>query len=286
MILLVGVSWLFAPTKYHDRIHIEFTDANLPVVKVLIDGNPYLLEVDLGSIFCLSLDSRAIDEIPKQQIGNAQWINAKGEKYEQPKYKVNKVQIGKQTFKSTFAIEQSSEETTLLWSDSELCEKKVIPRGLIGQQLLTKKNMLLDHQQKLMILSNEPKSLKKEGYDLAEFLSVPLILTPKTVCLEIEIDQGRQHYAVDTGSTWTIRKAQLQTKTVNIMDRGYPLLKTETFRMNGHEFGPMDLHLIPIPDEMEGVDGVLGMDFIEKHVIYLDFTNQILYIRSYVQDKK
>jgi len=278
VVLIIIGFWGYFDDSYHEVLPIEFSDANDPVVQVTINGESYPLAIDLGSKFFIKLDSNILERIPKENAGTGQWINAKGERYVQPKYKLKKVCLGKQVFHKIYAIEKSKEENCVFWQDLELCGNRIVPVGHIGRRLLKKRNLLIDYQKKQMILSNSSRRLKKDGYDLSQFHRVPFELTPKAIFLKVEIDQGFRSYILDTGSTLTLLKAQLYHAPVERVDMGLPLVKTEKFILNGKNYGPIDLHLMPIPDELTNLQGILGMDFLENHVIYLDFTHQVLYI--------
>jgi hypothetical protein len=61
---------------------------------------------------------------------------------------------------------------------------------------------------------------------------------------------------------------------------GFPWLTSTHFTMNGTNFGSQDLYFLSMTRELNDLDGILGMDFIEKHVIYIDFSKKLLYIRN------
>jgi hypothetical protein len=66
-ISLIGLLWyLFSVRSYHFQIPTRFTAANTPYTEVEIEGKAYLLEVDLGSKFPLSLEKNALEQIDKK----------------------------------------------------------------------------------------------------------------------------------------------------------------------------------------------------------------------------
>ncbi|MCB1107579.1 MAG: hypothetical protein KDK76_05750 [Chlamydiia bacterium] len=277
-VIFAGCLWSFFDGSYHEVLPLEFSDASDPVVEVTINGKGYPLAVDLGSKFFIELDSKVLEDIPKERAGVGHWINAFGNKYTQPKYKLREVFLGKQSFQEVFAIEQSSEEDCLFWKSSEEKKGKVVPCGHIGRRLLKKRNFLIDCDHKRFIVSNSLRRLKKEGYDLSTFHIAPFEMTSKAIYLKIDTDQGWRNYLLDTGSTVTLLKDQLYPSCVEKRDMGLPLVTTERFVLNGKDFGPMNLHLLPFPDEFIDVHGILGMDFINHHPIYLDFHEKLAYI--------
>lgn len=61
---------------------------------------------------------------------------------------------------------------------------------------------------------------------------------------------------------------------------GFPSLSSDTFSIGGTNFGSKPLYFIDITEELDEIDGFLGMDFIKDHVIYIDFDHHILYIKQ------
>jgi hypothetical protein len=64
---------------------------------------------------------------------------------------------------------------------------------------------------------------------------------------------------------------------------GERLTVTETakFSMNSIDFGPQKLMLLDISEQFDEINGFLGMDFLNKHIVYLDFAKNIAYIEKH-----
>ena len=60
---------------------------------------------------------------------------------------------------------------------------------------------------------------------------------------------------------------------------GFPIFTTSQFTINGTDFGSKDLYFINMTNELHDIDGVIGMDFIKKQVMYIDFSKEIIYIQ-------
>ena len=70
---------------------------------------------------------------------------------------------------------------------------------------------------------------------------------------------------------------------------GFPIYTTSMFEIGSKNFGSMNLYLFDITPELHEIDGVLGMDFVKNHVIYIDYKDKVLYIgnsKPRIQDSK
>ena len=50
------------------------------------------------------------------------------------------------------------------------------------------------------------------------------------------------------------------------------------FLLGGQKFGNVTFQPINLPEGLDGIDGFIGMDFLKKHAIYLDYTHKVAYI--------
>lgn len=59
-----------------------------------------------------------------------------------------------------------------------------------------------------------------------------------------------------------------------------PEVISSTFDMSLAHFGEQTFYFMPMGEELKDIDGFLGMDFIKKHVMYIDFDRKVLYIQT------
>lgn len=79
----------------------------------------------------------------------------------------------------------------------------------------------------------------------------------------------RPRYRGDNHLSLHIRfKGQTHAKD----SRGFQVFTTQKFFIGDKEFGAKDLFLYDIAPELKEIDGMLGMDFLEKHIVYIKTT--------------
>ena len=95
----------------------------------------------------------------------------------------------------------------------------------------------------------------------------------------VNTDMGVIRLSIDTGASGTfVRSSRLEGREVHKIDHTLPVFTSSTFVIGGKDFGSMDLHLLNIAPEWHEIDGLLGMDFLENHVVYIDNQKNVVYI--------
>jgi hypothetical protein len=252
-------------------------------VNVVIEGVNIPLEIDLGSRLEVEIYSDVLGQFYKRIYGIEKWKNFRGTEFEYPTYTLPKIEIGSLTFKNPIVVEFPSEasDESIIWEDLEQKKSSREVVGQLGIGLLKKVNLLLDMECSKMILTSSFKKLKNDGYDLNVFEKIPFKLGPKGIVIEVDTDLGKMKLSLDTGFTLTTLHNFLYPKDVEKkMSRyGLPLFTTSQFTMNETNFGSKEIYFLNMAEELNDIDGLLGMDFIKKHVMYIDFQKQCLYIK-------
>ncbi len=281
---MLSVFFIFFKQQiYYIALPVKFEDTKTPYVYVKIDGVTIPLEVDLGSRLEMKIYSDTLKKIHKRPYGTEKWKNFRGTEFEHPTFTLPKVEIGSLTFKNPIIVESPSKESegTIIWEDPN--REKSIPEvvGHIGRGLLKKVNLLLDMESSKIIFAGNIKNLKKAGYDLETFEKVPFELSPKGIIIEVDTDLGKMRFLLDTGFTLTTMHESLYPKDIEkkMSPYGIPQCMTSQFTINKTNFGSKDLYFLKMTEELRDIDGFLGMDFIKKHVIYINFSKNILYIK-------
>lgn len=267
-------------TTYHTPMPVGFSDANIPFTEVEIDGKVYFFEIDSGCDFPLSMRRDLLDRIGrKEHIGTGKWRDVKGNWYETPAYLLQKLNLGNLEFNDILVQQEDDDfliNTTLGdWDDDDAEETK---QGTIGLPLLKEKNVLFDFSNYIFLVSNDFAKLEEDGYDLDSMIKVPFE-AEEGIVLSVETDLGIQKLMIDTGCTLNlIRSSLTQDEDLEEGELGLPLFTTSQFILGGHDFGSLELHLFDIAPEFDEIDGLLGMDFLDHHVLYFDFENDVAYI--------
>lgn len=265
-------------------ISIMFTSFGCPAVLTTIEGKTYLLQLDLGSKFPLSLSKDILESInEKKHHGAAQWRDAKGNFYESPSYLIPSIKIGDLVLTDLVTRQENEayRANTTLWNDNK--EQKNFPNkqmGSLGRPLLEKTNILLDFQNSQMIPCNNKQQLQKMGFYLNRMVKVPFEQGEKgIIIINVETDTGILRLGLDTGATITlIRPSRVQDQKCTIDARGFCAFTTQKFSIGNNNFGSKNLFLYDFTPELLDIDGILGMDFLKNHIIYIDYKNKMIYV--------
>lgn len=263
-------------------VPITFTLSGTPALLATIEDNECLLELDLGSKFQLSLKKSILDGInDKKAHKMAHWKDAKGDSYESPSYLIPNVSIGDLVLADVIARQESDiyRQNTTLWNDQDKKDVQIILLGSIGRPLLEKTNLLLDFPHSKMIACNSKYKLKRLGIYLENMTKIPFEGGERGIIIKTDTDAGILRLGLDTGATITlIRSSRLHDQKCTIDEHGFSTYTTSKLSIGNADFGSKDLFLYDITSELHEIDGVLGMDFLKDHVIYIDYQEKMIYI--------
>lgn len=105
------------------------------------------------------------------------------------------------------------------------------------------------------------------------------------ILLNVLTDLGAIKLALSTGVTLNlIRSSLLQENgaqrpvTIEMDGKNWDQLQSSAFVIGGENWGSQNLYLQDFPSDIRDFNGAIGMDFLSKHILYLDFENQKVYI--------
>jgi hypothetical protein len=282
-LVLIGFFCIYFNSSSLIRIPVSFTHAETPAVTANIEGKSYAVELDLGSKFQLALDQSVLDSIlEKRSSGKANWRDLHGNFYECASYILPRVSIANLVLKNITANQESNDfkKNVTLWRDKEKNVTAVRCSGSLGRPLLEKTNLLLDLQNSEMIACKSSDQLKKAGFLLNRMVQVPFEENgTKGIIIKVDTDLGALKLAIDTGATSTlVRTPNFQVQNKATDERGFQFVDSKMFVIGNRDFGAKKLILYKITPELTFVDGLLGMDFLKKHVVYIDYKNKVVYI--------
>lgn len=263
-------------------IPIFFDDANTPIMSAKLNGNACFLKFDTGSKHQMLLHTSLLDSLEKKEVGEKIIMDAKGNKYDTPYYQLSSFQLESLKFKNVLAYEETdlAIKNKTAWEQEGLKSTNIIS-GRIGRPILEKWNFLLDFPHNKMIATNSKRVLKEEGFNLAEWIQIRYTLDNIGIILNIDTDLGLLRLLLDTGTTCTFIKRELaDPKNLQKDYRDLNFSVSSKFIILDHDFGSRNLYLYDFGKNLTAIDGILGMDFIENHQMYLDYKNSILYLNS------
>jgi hypothetical protein len=287
IVVLVSGWWVFQPAE-SSRIPIKWTAGDLPIIEATIDGKKCLLELSTSNKFLLSLDEHGLDFVTaKTPIGTAKWRDIRGNFYDSQTYLVKNLTIGTLIFQNIVTqIKNSHEgESGTIWTNPNL-NKNSYPSvsGTIGRPVLEKTNLFLDLGHDLIIATNSKRALKEQGYSLDSMEKIPLEPDERGIVLRVDTNMGPLRLEINTSATLNVVRSSLVTSTsdkekkIRKNDKGLSYFISD-FTIGQTDFGAEDLFLIDMSDEMTWLDGFLGIDFLTKHLLYIDYQNKVVYIK-------
>jgi len=282
---LIKEEGYFIPLKIYGYSH-----ANMPFLDVKVGEMTIPAIIDLGFQGMFSLPVNLIKKIDKKKwIEHDQSYGLKGRIYENNVYEIEDIKIEDMSFPSVKILEGCKEimdEGILLGTPSqEYCF------GFIGWKLFAEYNLLVDCRQYIVALCDSLKTLKQQGYPIDVFTETPL-LSDSFLIIEAITEKGPVRCLLDTGSTWNmlnkdwengysddqISKDQSSENEDSFIFNDEDTKEFSNFEIEGKEFGPITFSRIksPLP-----FDVILGMDFFDSHLVFIDFEDKKVYIAPY-----
>lgn len=268
-------------TKQYSSIPVVFGPSDVPRTEVEIQGKKYPLEIDFGSKFQLVLNHDILNNLKKNQKGTLPSRDARGNMYTSPAYQLQKIQVGTHVFKDVIVKERDEEQVlnSVIYTENgrdEILNQKV---GLVGRALLEKMNLLLDFKNSVMFECNSIKDIEQIGYSVIKLTSSPFDVGRTGFILTINTDIGNVRLSLDTGSTVSmIRSSFVKEGLPKKQEFGLSCITTQLFEIGNRNFGGMNLYLYDITPELHEIDGLLGMDFLKNHVLFIDYKNKMIYV--------
>ncbi|MBM3198578.1 MAG: hypothetical protein FJZ58_04920 [Chlamydiae bacterium] len=246
--------------EYFSKIPVIFAGTSAPLIEVQIEDVTYPMVLDLGTQD-IHLQPRILRNIRKTECGSQQHKDHQGNLYISQIYRVPTLAIGNLVLPNIRVQELS---TAFLDNNTSefFCHR---PLGFIGSTLLKKYNLLLDFSHHVVYACKELSTLQKQGLISHHLLAVPLLSEGTDVIITAKINSINYNLLVDTGFT----KTSL---------RNVPYIESSHFYLGDHDFGEMPICSLQSSIEDDSVDGYLGMDFLSRYPIFIDYINKCIFI--------
>ena len=291
------INGFFNEQEYFIPLKITgFSRANIPELEIKIENTIVAAKVDFGWQGGVLLPSSMMKTIKQKSFVTKETsYGLRGKSYERDIYEVPEVLLGKfHVFPMRIAEEnlEFSRDAVFKEGKKEINEDHL---GTIGWCVFKPFNVLLDCEHSAIVVCDSLDTLKKQGYPMDSFIEVPLLLDRGSLDFEVMTEEGPLRCTLDTGATWNFLNKDLQYQQqdhrfidLNQLLEESPIKfnpanedllifnsedewETKTFQINGNEFGPVNFVKIKSP---LGIDAIVGMEFIENHLIFIDFKRE------------
>jgi hypothetical protein len=244
-------------------IPIELEKGN-PIAAAEINGIPVRLVIDSGGE-AISLKSgtlRKINAIPSGAVKPG--TNATGETSNQPLFNIEMMVLGGKRFAHLEAVEAAAYA-----ADSPA-------DGVVGRDFLNQYVVVYDYPARTITLF--PSRERRSAAKLCKGTGVRSIPDEERIIVSVATtDHARMHLVWDTGAQYSFVKQSFANEHQLPVEQ--PFYSSHSFVLDGHDFGPMKFVVIDAISPAS-VDGFLGSNFFDAHVVCIDGPRQSIRIRD------
>jgi hypothetical protein len=230
-----------------------------PILAADIDGHKVRLIFDLGGD-SLALTRTTLDEIGIAPTGPAQrGMDVKGNTTESRTFEISRLRIGGAVFRRVTGRIDAHDPA------------RFGAQGYIGPSVFATYRIVLNYPGgKMTLIPAGTLDIERAGCVGA---AVPF----RDGVAKAQTDLGDLTFAWDTGFPFSaIRKARVDQMHAKVVNHA---LRTQRFRLNNVDFGPLELRPFDF-SEPPGVDGFIGANFFEQHVVCIDFPGHRILVQQ------
>lgn len=282
-IALLGSALALGPSNAADLVlPITFDKRSTPMVSLEIEGLSHEMRLDTGSEEGLHLRRDLLDRIEGARFTGEMQRSSDmaGNVQENARFVIDELSVNGRIFRDIRGVEFSPWGITVR-EDSQLPESSVLGLGFFKGQ-----RILIDYPSEELTVFDAETAVDPDGD--TGWIEVPFRHSAEGLVLEATI-AGRLHDMVlDTGATISFAVADriadttaavpCQSVYASLEQEGCRLIPVDT------EFGggtAASVHAFLIEDAPGNFEatGLLGGDFLQHHVVFVDFTGKRMYVR-------
>ena len=221
-----------------------------------MQGNPCTLRIDIGCRFPLFLDKKILDGLKKQPKGTQICRNIYGNQEEALHYLIPQLKLGDLVLKNATAYQTDEER-----------------HNSLGMFLGSQFNLLLDFTQDRIIACDSFSKLCNKKIADKTWIQLPFEMHRSGIALYADTDFGTRKLVLSTACANSL----FNSCTFAANDELAPYVSS-SFALGGHQFPNVTFEYFALPEDLKDIDGIIGMDYLKEHAIYLDYTNKTAYI--------
>jgi hypothetical protein len=229
-----------------------------------------MLALDLGANNCLTLQKEVVEALQdKESCGTSFWSDFQGNDYLSQSYLIPRMHI------SGVAVERLIANTANPYFEErgsliggKRMRVETIRQGSIGREGMMGVNWFFDLRRAAAYMVSDVSLLKESGYSVDRFVRVPFCMEQVGIVFDAVTDVGPKRFLLDSGASYSLLRSSTEESD--------PL--TLHVRLGTKEIG--DLEFVPFspPSFASSIDGILGANFLEACVLFLDFHKQEAYL--------
>ncbi|MCK4678186.1 MAG: hypothetical protein KAT48_08655 [Bacteroidales bacterium] len=233
---------------------------NSPLIEIQLDTNKMFLLVDIGGFASLNLDTSIVSKYGYRfSIDSISSKNYKGEIIEINNFTISELIIGDFHF-SNFKAQ---------------CGKQNNKTGYIGLSFFSNFKVLFDYKNSNLYLIHD--SIPQE-FDMNTWKKVSFNYNNFGISSTINIDGKKYSFFWDTGARFSILKPEFTDKNETVKRGDFDFYCPQTISLNSNTYKPFDLLVMDY--KFPPFDGIIGHNFFSDKTVYIDFENQLIYIKE------
>lgn len=254
---------------------VRYSSSKLPVIETVIGEKKRYLKLDTGANSQLNLNTHFLKSVKAKKSRPSTYTNIKNETFQTSSFLIPTFEFGELIFSPVEATEMKGEFSR----SATLGKSHWTQDNYFGRFVLEKINLLLDFPHNKLWQIGSQEALERAGFDLNKMVKVPFELNEKGILIDVMTEMGKLRLSFDTGSTLTIVKPQSSEALFCKHENEHlPIYSCNKFQIGGHDFGQLNIYGWDVFPLEQNIDGVLGMNFIKDHIIYIDYPNKQLFI--------
>ena len=275
--------------KSYTRIPvIMFSPLGVPLIQAEIEEIQYACELDLGSSFELKLQPKTLKKLKnKTKESNKKVLDIRNNLYETQSFRIPVIRLKNWEIKNLLAIQEikAYTENTMFYFSSETEKKTLlkqmakIKQGTIGCPVFYPFACFFDFSHSEIVIGKDMAALSKAGCCTKQLIKVPFDFIEGKILFSVTTDIGTHSLLLDTGATCSMIRQSLALSlapkdTIQEIEPDVREYTSHSCIGNQVDLGRCSFRLFEMSDAIDYFDGALGMDFLHKHSIILDFPNQ------------
>lgn len=258
-------------------------DSQTPLINVQIENKTYKMSLDFGMSYAWALERALIEKMHQiHTAGTTISMDYKGTKYSHQSFNIPFLKMENLILQNLYGMEENDDfkknTSNILKTKTYKPEMSV---GRIGLKAFSGWNFLFDFACNRFFLTKNSIDdfLKTNGRLLSNTVILPFEMKYNVIFLNLETEVGPKRFFFDTGSTFSaLKKSQFNENQIQEFKPGFWKYTCKNWGWKGLNFGEQKFFLFDCEFFCKEMDGVLGLDFIRKHVIFLDFENKKAHI--------
>ena len=257
-----------SPAYFHTEKIVKLVSGGIPCVRVYLNDAPIDLEFDSGFEGDLSLDEEILAPLQKTFLKEKTFFGVRGKSYQEKVYSGPSIKIAGIQFDQIEVKEGSKEfnQDSVVFDGSKKKVKEERP-GRIGWTLFSKLNLFIDIPNSQIGMCDSIQTLQSRGYFKNGFIKTPLLQDKPYIGIQVVSSSGPLNCCIDTGATLCVLNSSIEPQDFCL----------EFLQLEKNNIGPFIFFQFPI-GMPKAPDAFLGMNFLAKHTVFVNFKEQAVYI--------